>query len=617
MRLNAALYNARVFFICLLAMATLVSCQKPESNTQPSVQPIADYCMDKPGPQTFTSSVTVSGNAKYEYRLNGNGAVQTPGNPIRHAEVRVTNSVGTIIQCTETTSAGNFTLTLPANTGNYAVQVVSRANNTNNTAYVMNNHTANAFYSVATTVASTSNTTGIALIAKATGTLEGAAFNILDQILNSQDYLRARTANCNVSASSNYYPDCDPFPNNARNPNPAGTGRAPLIYAYWTPGLNPGSYINVSSGLSFYLNGKQQLFILGGVGGDTSKTDMDHFDNSVIIHEYAHFIEDQFGNPDSPGGSHDGNSIIDPRLAWGEAWADFLQAAVQKYVNSLWEPVYRDTYGVTGCTSTTGSPCTGATFKECLDACPTNDAPYTVPYKDIPAVVGEGNFREFSIARLLYSVVKPAGTSQFAEIWNVLHGNGTTSGFKGTSNRFKAVGELHKMQQSFSTATNYQNWATLRTAEKHRGTLQDYATPLSATSAGCQSNSVSMAVTFDSSADNGSFASSDLFRNNDFYFYTHAGGPLSLQLAWSTGGGNADLDLYIYREGYTFGTGWMAASNAESRATTGSESVSGTLAAGNYIINVYANTGIYGSSQTVNTTYTLKRNTTENLYPCY
>jgi hypothetical protein len=117
--------------------------------------------------------------------------------------------------------------------------------------------------------------------------------------------------------------------------------------------------------------------------------------------------------------------------------------------------------------------------------------------------------------------------------------------------------------------------------------------------------------------DNGSFETSDQYRNNDFYYYTHTGGAVSFQLAWTTGGGNADLDLYIYREGYLFGSGWVAASNADSTTTSGSEAVSGTLAAGNYIINVYANTGIYGSSQTVSTTYTLKRNTTTDLYPCY
>ncbi len=114
-----------------------------------------------------------------------------------------------------------------------------------------------------------------------------------------------------------------------------------------------------------------------------------------------------------------------------------------------------------------------------------------------------------------------------------------------------------------------------------------------------------------SNGDNGSFASSDLFNNNDFFVVDHAGGTLSVQLQWS-GGNAADLDLYVYKPGYAFGdssSSSMAASDAaESSSTSGVASVSPNLPAGTYMINVMAYTGIYGSVGTYNTSYTLRIN---------
>ena len=66
------------------------------------------------------------------------------------------------------------------------------------------------------------------------------------------------------------------------------------------------------------------------------------FDNDVIIHEYAHFLESTLARTDSFGGPHNGTQPIDPRLAWSEGFANFFQAAVQETAD------YRDSHGVTG-----------------------------------------------------------------------------------------------------------------------------------------------------------------------------------------------------------------------------------------------------------------------------
>jgi hypothetical protein len=498
-------------------------------------------------------------------------------NPIRFAEVSVTDSAGNVVQCAETDSAGAFSFQLPRDSSTYTIRVLSGSNNSSNTAYVMTNPTANDLYSISTTVVASANSSNTRLVAKATGSLEGGAFNILDQISNAQSYLRTQTANCSSSGQTNYVPDCDPVTD------------IPMISVYWTPGLTPAVYRGGTGPISYYLNGQRTLWIQGGLNGDTDNTDMDQFDNSVIIHEYGHFIEDMFGRPDSPGGSHNGNAVIDARLAWGEGWADFFQAAVTG------NPYYRDTFGHIGCSGTPPSgqsSCYGASFNENVDTSPT---------LDIPTATGEGNFREFSVTRLLYAVVKPGGTKNFSEIWTALHG--PTSGMKAVADRFKSIGRLHKIQ--LATA-GHSDWSSYRTTEKQTGDLSGYGTPFNSS---CASTSQAMAVRM-TAADNASFAKSDQFRNNDFYTYAHPGGTFNLQLSWS-GANQVDLDVYIYKEGYAYGdSSSMAASSAVNNfGTSGTESISTSLPAGNYMINVMAFTGNYAASTaTYNTTYNLTLN---------
>jgi len=551
--------------------------------------PVAPYCPYLPS-NTYSSPTTVTGTAAYEYRTDGNGAVAGTTRPIRYAEVQVTNSAGTIVQCSETNSSGAFTFQLPSDSATYTVSVVSRANNAYNTAYVMNNPFDNVAYKVSASVTASGSPTAT-LTALATGNLIGGAFNILDQIYASQDYLRTKTASCNSAPSTNYFPDCTPFT------------VAPIVYTFWTAGLTPSTYAGTTGGISYYgtpdgYESMRGLYILGGVNGDTESSDMDHFDNSVIVHEYAHFLEYTYGRMDSPGGSHSGNGIIDPRLAWGEGWADFLQGVV---LNGI----YRDTYGHTGCSGTNseGLPgCTGVTINEDLSL---NPGTCGSTCHDKPTEAGEGDFREFSIARLLYQVARSGGTSQFSEIWTVVRG--PTYGMGVISDRFKAIGRVHKIQQAIVGAVN---WNSLRSTEYQASDLSGYATPFNTS---CSSTSRPMAIRM-ATSDTDEFTTSDQLRNNDFIIYTHAGGTLTLGLSWS-GASNADLDLFVYPQGYLFGAdgsrysyGWSVAARTSTSTTSGTESISTTLAAGNYMINVKAYTGIYSSVGTYNTTYNLTLN---------
>lgn len=508
--------------------------------------------------------------------------------PIRHAEVRVTDATGVLVQCAETDANGDFSFQLAKNTGNATVAVTARSNNSSNTAYVMTDPTSNAHYSLSATFPTTASSSGTLMVAAGDGEALGGAFNILDQIHFAQDYLRTETANCSTGAAPNYFPDCTPV------------STIPLVNVYWKAGKSPGDYIGVDGGISYYLNGKRELYILGGINGNMDKSDTDHFDNSIIVHEYGHFVEDQFAKPDSPGGSHDGKSIIDPRLSWGEGWADFFQAAVTGIA------IYRDTYGHTGCTGTDyrGQACTGTNFTELID--PTGGD----SYNDAPDTTNggsgiEGNFREFSVARLLYDVAKVGGTSKFAEIWAAL--TGPTAGMKVVADPFKNIARLHRIQQASSGAVD---WSALRgtSGENQTKVTGTSTTSYFATPIGTCATAVTMNVRKVAS-DDGSFERSDLLRNNDFFYYSHPGGTLNWNVAW-TGAGTVDLDLYVYNTTYMYGreSSVLAFKRTVASGTSGSENITASLPAGTYMLNVQADTSIYGTTASAATAYTMTLN---------
>ncbi|MCM2280510.1 MAG: hypothetical protein NDI61_01540 [Bdellovibrionaceae bacterium] len=551
--------NSRSVIIGLAVTSALLvgACTKKVVVPVTSAAPIASYCTT---PQTFTSPVTITGSAKYEFRENGNGAVSgTPGN-IRFAEVVVTDSAGTIVQCTETDSSGNFSFDLSANSGTYTVKVNSRANNSNLKAYVMNNPTDNTYYSVATTVSSASSGS-ISLTASATGAVIAGAFNILDKLADANVFLRTQAS----AGACTTFTDCNAFT------------VAPIVYVYWTKGFNPNVYLggSATSGVSFFLKGTNELYILGGIEGDVDSSDCDHFDNSIILHEYGHFIEGNYSGTDSPGGRHAPNETLDPRLSWSEGFANFFQAAVTGV------PLYRDTEGNVSC----GSGCTQPFHDENLEAYENYDNPALI-------ALGQGNFHEFSVTRALWDALDPhpvsgagggaspdeAVTSPFAEIWTVF--TGTSYGFASSGARFRNIGLFFKTQSALGGS---QDWSSIRTLEMQRGTQQDFATPLVQNTCGATTISP-----FNST--NTTFAESHLFYDNDFYAHYHASGTLNVRVAYASDATPINVDLIVWKNGYRYGTLTDAlASSQQSRTTDGGdEEISISATAGWYMINVMA-----------------------------
>lgn len=541
----------RLFIPCLFLISiALTACSGDSGGSSGGIPPYS--CTTR----VYDSGVNISGNADYQFRTLGNGAVSGTTRPIRYAEIKIFNSGGAVIQCTYTDASGAFNLVLPESSASHRLRISSIIYNETTKAFVYNNPTQNiAHYMEAAFTPDSTKSLGT-LRAAADGDVKAGAFNILDKVHDANEYLVSETANC-----SGTFSPCTPF-----------TG-APEVKIYWDKGVNPGEYFNAGP-VSFYIPGDRELYILGGESGDVDYSDCDHFDNSVILHEYGHFIEDVFSETDSPGGAHSGDSIIDARLAWGEGWANFFQAAVTDV------PLYRDTSG-----NTSGS----AThfFNEHLEN----------PDNDIPSTMGEGNFREFSIARLLWDAIdstnEGAGvdqvTSPFSELWTVFAS--PTVGFKSSNYRFRNMGLFHTIQQTLVGATD---WSSIRTGEKHTGSQADYARAVT-TGGACAATVIQAQNISPGQPENGSVSNSNHFASNDFYQIYHPGGSFNWQLGYSTDpGASADIDLYLYRETYTFGSNAVASStaNINNGTTNASEGISTSLAAGYYILNVRVDTGV-------------------------
>ncbi|HEX4924233.1 MAG TPA: pre-peptidase C-terminal domain-containing protein [Bdellovibrionales bacterium] len=535
-------YWGAVFSILLLAACSQTS--PAGARLEPS------YCEQA---KVYQNPITVSGRALYQRRQftgSGLGDTDPTSYPIRYAEIAVWQDEQFLIQCATTDGSGNFEFQVPSTGLTYTLRLYSRGQNAYVNASVLNSPSENEPYELTTTFVATGSPSLSDLVAPAKGTLEGGAFNIFDQIVKANEFLRNQTLSCSASFS-----DCSPFT------------VAPKAVIYWAKGVNPASYFGLSAGISFYSKDTKALYILGGLTGDVDREDTDHFDNSVIIHEYGHFIEDHYSATDSPGGSHDANSIVDPRLAWGEGWANYFSLAVTG------DPVYRDTSGNSD----------GVTYYFFSNNLETNS-----PSRDVPTSPGEGNFREFAITRALWDMLDPhpvtgAGTNEamidsatapFSEFWTVFSG---ASGIKNTSYHFRNYGLFMQLHDALAGRTSL---ASIFTAELQRADQADYAATY-ATGGTC---TYSMATT--SVGEDGSPDTSNQLDSNDFYYLNHAGGTLTINLNRTAG--TADLDLYLYDSDYVFGreSDIVASSTDPSPGDGGTEAVSLNLPAGKYMINV-------------------------------
>jgi hypothetical protein len=365
---------------------------------------------------------------------------------------------------------------------------------------------------------------------------------------------------------------------------------ADKVTAYWKQGFNPGSYVGVSSGLSYYLQGERELYILGGSNGNTKTADTDHFDDSVIIHEYGHFLEDVYGNSTSPGGSHNGNFIIDPRLAWSEGWANFLQGAVLTVGAPVRGKYYIDTVGYSNDSIDSGD---AGSISIIFDLSESG----TAASSDRVSVSGEGTFRELSVSRTLYKIVTTTSIP-FTSIWTVF--SDTTNGLRAPSSVFTNIGLFNSYLDALVPIGQTTAWNNILTNERQNKTTKDFADTVT-------SNAVCAAYprTLTPVAD-GTYASepkSNKLVSNDFYQFYYSGSGGTIQMTYSqVVGQTIDLDLYLYNSSFVYQEDYIESigqstsgvvsksDRANPSIETGTESISlSGVPAGYYLINVKAN----------------------------
>ncbi|MBY0553061.1 hypothetical protein K2P97_00935 [bacterium] len=417
---------------------------------------------------SYSPAVTITGTAQFfkrKIRVLGNpdttsltlGAPITSALPIKFAEVRVLDGSGNVIQCGKTDATGlvkaldgTSALQIPNTAGNYTVQVLSRTNHTialgggkptyKVYASVKTDICTNGIHTLSKVVTSDGSTpisvassdlTAFARESETSGKIQGGAFNILNNIVSTYEYIGSNTGTDNLSCLS------------------------PKFHVYWQAGFNPAQYIYPSEDpstldhISFYLRGYSELYINGGKLGNVSTVDTDHFDDSVIIHETGHRIEDACGKMESPGGSHNGLFRIDPRLAWSEGWGNYLAAhIVRNKITDINPQASADLTSYDGWLyylDTKGYSDGGGSASELIKfnlkksgsnpevvqnrspvvagTCGTED--FCFDKVDAAANPGEGHFREVSIARSLFKITNTctastctgSGATYFPKLW--------------------------------------------------------------------------------------------------------------------------------------------------------------------------------------------------------
>lgn len=542
--------------------------------------------------------------------------------PIPYAEVAVYTSNKKLVQCGMTDFDGNLialsggALQIPDTPQSYFIRVYARANVVMpNKGFLANASVkedpyTNKVYYIENTFSSDGvNTTPIDLTAYARQTddvaIKGGAFNIYNNFIQAYTYLDE-----NLSV-------------------PAGelTCLSTKFSMYWKAGFNPFQYEypasdpNTLVNSSYYKYESDSLFISGGQVGDVSLANTDHFDDFASIHEMGHFIEDQCGRFDTPGGGHSIIVRMDARLAWHEAWANYFASVVtnvrQTYLNPeistylassptgdrSWSFLF-NSFGFSDSVQNVGN---GTGFMMDLKKPGTSPGEWQIaPYFGSPfdqvnptLYPGEGHFREGAITRALFKMstapaslctscgtaIFPATPVSFDVMWQAFDAQG---GMGDSTNYFSNSNQFLEKVKTLVTAGVW-NTSVSGTAESealhlysdHSVVGKKFVTTVAATNylnwiplghklivnGGC-TNPTLMQARSDDPALTG--INSDQRYSNHFYLLDPAtlSGLNSISVTFTKDAGtNTDHDLIIFEEAYRF-NGDYACSVAETAEGT-------------------------------------------------
>ncbi len=305
-----------------------------------------------------TGNITVTGRVTYDFvpaSLAVGGASldfgRTSQRPVRRGVVQVLQG-STVLSATATGGDGSFSISYtPSGTADLALYALSQS--VEPSISIEDNTDNNLLWAVGSPLTGQNQMVNLHAAHGWTGAGYDAArrvaapFAILDSMFTASRAFMAAKPNINF----------------------------PPLKVNWSPNNSPqaGATSLGQIGTSHFSPSENELYILGRDGADT-----DEYDSHVIVHEWGHFFEANLSRSDSPGGRHGPGDILDPRIAFGEAWGNSVASMV------LPETVYIDT-------NWRGASMSGFGFDAETTPSPTDD-----PFPS--------GFSESSVLRLLYDI---------------------------------------------------------------------------------------------------------------------------------------------------------------------------------------------------------------------
>ncbi|MFW5443099.1 MAG: Ig-like domain-containing protein [Methylococcaceae bacterium] len=271
--------------------------------------------------ESLATNVTISGNITYDRvplgpKGTGLNYEAIISKPVRKTIIEMLNASDTILATTTTDNNGDYAFSVSSNT-DVKIRIKAEILKTGTPSWnvpVVDNTTSNALYVLdgALTSSGSANSTRNLHAASGwggsgyTSTRNAAPFAILDSVLKAIELVLTADGNATF----------------------------PKLTINWSVNNVPASGNKATGqiGTSHYTS--DNIFLLG-----KENTDIEEYDEHVIIHEWAHYYEDNFSRSDSIGGAHRGGERLDMRLAFGEGFATAFSGMVTNI------PIYRDSFG--------------------------------------------------------------------------------------------------------------------------------------------------------------------------------------------------------------------------------------------------------------------------------
>jgi len=257
------------------------------------------------GPKGERMDVNISGTVRYEDREYGTYGFtgNTNFKAVRHAVVELVDGNDDIVTSAVTDESGRYEI---SGIGyDLRVRVISQIDPSVGTTVSVNDYSGNLYsatYQIdLAKLAEDENQVNIDIDVD---TDIVGAFNMLDVYASATQFIRELT-----------------------------TATMPELNVYWENKNNRyGTYYCFTSRISSSCPQGRGIYILGGRSSGSGDTD--HFDDDVLLHEYAHYLENMVGAQASPGGTHYlTENDQDLRLTWSEGLGGFFPAAVKTWLS--------------------------------------------------------------------------------------------------------------------------------------------------------------------------------------------------------------------------------------------------------------------------------------------